>query len=496
VASLECPVVVRASSSLLVAVALLVGVVAPAAPVRADDGLVTVTIAAPVDSAAARAAASTAPSLREAFTAPGGFRVVDLEALLDGVDAPPASLRLAEARRQKDKADLALSMVDLPVAADAYGAALVAYEQGAAALTDIAEVVDCFDKQATTFALQGDTPAARSSWERALALDPAFRVASNAAARVRKAFDDVARGWKRPPMGQLTVYATSGAAEVWVDGVQRGAAPLTLDVPAGRHLVRVYREGFRAWGGAVDVKKGAEATVQAALKPTTGLARLEELLGRVMKNPDNALGVTELARFLKADRIMLALVEAQGPIAVVRGFLIDGVAGRVLTRGQKSLSVDDDFFSRDATSFVRERFVEGALNGALGEVTPPDVPKGDAGDAGGAGGDAGSRLPGDAERVPTSGLLIGGWVTLGLSLLPIGTGIGLGAATLNQQEAYRSRSQVDPAATQIKNAWMFSAIGADVGYVLGAAMVTTSIFLLVNGYTEQAALQDVIAPGT
>jgi hypothetical protein len=464
------------------------------APVaRADDGLVTVTYAVPVDSGAARAAVSTAPALRDAFVAAGGFRVVDLEALLDGVEAPPATARLAEARKQKDKADLALSMVDLPVAADAYASALVAYEQGAAALTDITEVVDCFDKQATTFALQGDAGAARASWERALALDPGFRLPADAVARVKKTFDDVARRWKQPPMGQLTVYATSGAAEVWVDGVPRGAAPLTIEVPAGRHLLRVYREGYRAWGGAVDVKKGSEATAQAALKPTTGFARLDELTGRVIRNPDSAGNIAELARFLKADRVMLALVEAEGPVANVRGFLVDGVAGRVIARGQKSLSVDDDFFVRDATSFVRERFVQGGTNGldgGDGGGVGPSV------DGNGDGGDRRSRLPGDVEKVSTPGLVIGGWVTLGLAVLPLGAGIGLGVTTLGQEKAFRSRTQIDPEVPEIKSAWLFTAIGADAGYVVGAAMVTAGIAMLVSGYAEQSALEDVIQPGT
>jgi len=458
----------------------------------AGDGLVTVTFAAPLDSGAARAAALVAPAIRDAFTAADGFRVIDLEALLDEVDAPPAAARLTEARRQKDKADLALSMVDLLVAADAYAAALVGFEQGAAGITDIAEVVDAYDKQAITFTLSGESSSAKAAWERALALDPGFRVAADVAPRVKRAFDDVARAWKRPPMGQLTVYATSGAAEVWVDGVLRGAAPLTLDVPAGRHLVRVYREGYRAWGGAVDVKKGAEATVQSSLKPTTGFARLDELVGRLARNPDAPANAVELARFVKSDRMMLVLVQADGPVAALRGLLIDGVSGRVLGRGQKSISVDDEFFARDATSFLRQRFVlesrpdDGGGGGAAAAAV---------GSLDGEGG-ARSRLPGDIERVETPGLVIAGWVVTGLAALPIGAGIGLGITTMNQQEAFRSRAQTDADVSEIKSAWLFTAVGADAGYVVGAAMVTAGAVMLVNGYAEQAALQDVIEPGT
>lgn len=447
----------------------------------ADDGLVTVTIAIPADSGSAKAATLVAPALRDAFAGDGRFTLPDLEALLDDVPAPPAVERLEEARKQKSKADLGLSMVDLPVAADAYGQALVAYEQGAAALTDIAEVVETFNAQATTFALQGDRESAESAWARALALDPGHRLPADAAPRVKKIFDAVLKTWTNPPMGQLTVYSTSGAAEVWIDGVPRGSSPLTVDVPAGRHLVRVYREGFRAWGGAVEVKKGQEATAQAALKPTKLFAKLDELMTRVARNPEKADTIAELGRLLKVDRLLLAVVASEGSVATVTGVAVDAVAGRVQGRAEKSLPVEGDFFARDTTRFVRDRLLPPLAERAT--VTESDVDR------------RKNRLAGDAEQVGTPGAVIAGWVLTIGAVVPVGVGVGLGIATLNQSAAFRSRTQVDPEVTTIKNAWLFSAVGADVAYVVGAGMLTGGIILLVNGYAEQAAREDVLTPG-
>jgi hypothetical protein len=448
---------------------------------RADDGLVTVTLAVPKDAGSAQAAALVAPALRDAFAGDGRFTLPDLEALLDDVPAPPAVARLEEARRQKSKADLALSIVDLPVAADAYAQALVAYEQGAAALTDILEVVETFNAQATTFALQGDRVAAESAWTRALALDPGHRLPADAAPRVKKIFDGVLKSWTNPPMGQLTVYSTSGAAEVWVDGVPRGAAPLTIDVPAGRHLVRVYREGFRAWGGAVEVKKGQEATAQAALKPTKAFAKLDELLTRLARNPDNDVTVGDLSRLLKVDRMVIAVVATEGSVAAVTGVAVDAVNGRVVGRAEKSLPIEGDFFARDTTRFIRDRLVPAAAERATVVESEEDRRK--------------TRLAGDAEQVETPGAVIAGWVLTGVAVVPLGLGIGLGIATLNQSEAYRSRTQVDPELSTIKNAWLFSAVGADVSYVVAAGLITGGVVLLVNGYAEQAAREDVLRPG-
>ena len=451
-------------------------------PAAADDGLVTVTIAVPKDSGAARAAVLSAPALRDAFAGDGRFTLRDLESLLDDVAAPPADARLQEARRLHSKADLALSIVDLPVAADAYGQALVAFEQGAAALTDIAEVVDCFDKQATTFVLLGDRAAADNAWQRALALDPGFRLAPDAAPRVSKVFEGVLKTYRDPPIGQLTVYATTGAAEVWVDGVPRGSSPLTIDVPAGRQHVRVTREGYRAWGGAVEVKKGQEATAQAPLKPTTGFARLDELLTRLARNPDNDATVAEVSRLLKVDRLVLAVVATEGSVATVTGIAVDAVAGRVLGRAEKSLPVDGDFFARDATRFFRERLVVEAASRAV--TAPTELER------------RTTRLSGDAEVVETPAAVVAGWVLSIGAVVPVGVGIGLGIATLNQSAAYLSRTQVDPELATIKNAWLFSAIGADVGYVVGAAMLTGGVILLINGYDEQQTREAVLRPGT
>jgi hypothetical protein len=54
---------------------------------------------------------------------------------------------------------------------------------------------------------------------------------------------------------------------------------------------------------------------------------------------------------------------------------------------------------------------------------------------------------------------------------------------------------VDPELSTIKNAWLFSAVGADVSSVVAAGLITGGVVLLVNGYAEQAAREDVLRPG-
>jgi PEGA domain len=443
------------------------------------DGLVMVTLAVPTNVQGEATAVTVARLLRTVATNTPGFTHKDLESLLDDVAAPPHQALLADALKQKEKADLALSMVDLPVAADAYAQSLVAFEQAAAGLRDISPVVDALDRQATTFALQNDTKAARQAWERALALDPGFRVAADAAPRAKKAFDELVKNYRAPPMGKLTIYTTSGAAEVWVDGVARGVAPLTLEVPAGRHLVALIHDGFRAFGTAVDVKKGVEASVQAALKPTKGYAKLDAMLGRIAKNPDGDGLAAELARTLKVDRLMLITVAQSTTAVTIAGKVVDGVSGKTIASSSKAMVSESEFFERDVSRFAEELLQ--SHDRRMNETTTPTE--------GGTGKDL---LVGDVAAVPVPGGVVAGGVLLGLSVLPLAGAITLGIVTLQQSGQYRIRAQVDKDLDSIRQTWLLTSLASDGLYVATAALLGLGTFFLVTGLDEWSTKEEVM----
>jgi len=69
-------------------------------------------------------------------------------------------------------------------------------------------------------------------------------------------------------VGRLVVSATPATARVKLDGVDRGAVPLTLDnVPAGNHVVAVSADGHAPATRAVLIRAGDVARVQAQLEP-------------------------------------------------------------------------------------------------------------------------------------------------------------------------------------------------------------------------------------
>ena len=59
------------------------------------------------------------------------------------------------------------------------------------------------------------------------------------------------------PIGQLRIEVVPSGAAVIVDGQMRGLAPLTaLDLPVGRHILRVDKEGFRSQMRSIDIREG------------------------------------------------------------------------------------------------------------------------------------------------------------------------------------------------------------------------------------------------
>ncbi|GAB6061712.1 hypothetical protein JCM30394_04410 [Deferrisoma palaeochoriense] len=71
-------------------------------------------------------------------------------------------------------------------------------------------------------------------------------------------------------LGLVVVTTEPPDARVEVDGEAAGLAPLELPLPAGRHVVRAVREGFRPAERVVEVEAGGRAEVALRLDPEDG----------------------------------------------------------------------------------------------------------------------------------------------------------------------------------------------------------------------------------
>ncbi len=117
----------------------------------------------------------------------------------------------------------------------------------------------------------GDTSGADAALARALAVDPAL--ALDPALYPPTILDRLEpRRAAALETATLRVEAEPRGASVEIDGEVRGRAPLALELPVGRHLVRVVARGHRPEGRAIDLgPEGAAVALRATINPELAL---------------------------------------------------------------------------------------------------------------------------------------------------------------------------------------------------------------------------------
>lgn len=444
----------------------------------AAAGKSVAVVVVPKDSPSGQAAVVVGKHARDAFWE--GYDLLDVERFLQGGEAGVAEQKAKEGRAALERGRAALDALEPTPALEALAEAVVAFEQGAASLTDASSLVEAQLLEGAAWAVQGDQKAARRSFERALVLDPAAELPPGSfPPAVEKAWSDAKAKAGTGGNGTLTVYATPAAAEVWVDGKFRGSAPVVLeDVPVGRHLVRVWREGYQGYGVVAEVKKSVEASVQATLRPTTRFSQYDDLAARLTGGPNAA---ADLASFLKVDQMFSAVVETKGTQATVDARLTDGVSGKELAAATKAFQVGPNL-ERELKQWIASTF-QSATPAAPGPATttttgPPKE----------------SFLPGE-RKVEAPPALTWGWVLVGTSAVPAIAGIALGVYSIYNYDAFRNRvpDQLDPRLNDVRSAWVVSAVASDVLGAATIAMLTGGIVLVVVGSNQKAELEDVLA---
>ncbi len=92
-----------------------------------------------------------------------------------------------------------------------------------------------------------------------------------------------------PPQARLRVISTPSGALVSINGVVMGQTPLEVSLAPGRYRVTLSRFGYEEWSRTLDLKHGADVTLEAQLlvspffRPLGRTARL-----RIVSDPDDA----------------------------------------------------------------------------------------------------------------------------------------------------------------------------------------------------------------
>lgn len=104
-----------------------------------------------------------------------------------------------------------------------------------------------------------------AAWRRAV---PGKAVADQALVKGKiRLLEQLLRGLDQALLARLTLEGLPAGAKVYVGGALRGTAPgaATLLLPAGKHRVRVVKDGFRPWSRMFALAQGGLKTAQVTL---------------------------------------------------------------------------------------------------------------------------------------------------------------------------------------------------------------------------------------
>lgn len=341
-----------------------------ATPGHADEGGVSlVVLSVPQDSASQKAAGIAGNAARSTFGRNPRYQPLDLEAFLDGAPDTATAELLQRAQTSMDKGSHALDENELDTALAALNDAAVAYEQATARLENVAPYVQTLLKLGVAYALNADEKSAAETFRRALLLDRTAAL-PNLPPAATKAFEDACKKVDEAERHTITVFSTPAAAEVFVDGVFRGPTPQNLDkLPAGPHLIRVYKPGYKSAGRAYKVNTPQD-TVQFTLKPTARAAELEAFYPRLHQDVAAGQGpvLAELARFAKVDQVLVLSVQSTATDVRVAGTLVDNT-GHTLSHGERTFT--GDRFRAELDGWLEQGFK--SAQGGAAKPPPKDA---------------------------------------------------------------------------------------------------------------------------
>jgi len=455
-----------------------------ALPARAqdDDGITVATFTVSRDSASAQQAVVTDYLVRQSFQRNPRYSVLDLEGFLSGDDEIAARAQVRKGLELLDRGREMYDAFELAPALSTLTKAVLAFERGAAALADMTPYVDTLLLQGATYALKADKKAARGAFERALTISPRATLKGGGfPPTVMSLFDEARDLAGGAQLADLSIYANPAAAEVYVDGIFRGSAPLTIErLAAGRHVVRVYRAGYASYGRLVELLPGAEETLQAALKPTPQAAQFESLLRRAgPEAAQDGMGAAsqELGAWLKVDQLMVVQVTAAGDDVTLQAAHYDAAGAQRLHAATRTFNYGSQRFRANVEEFVVGEFRQAQLGVATQTGTGQQIGSGYA--------------PPRPDRPTHPGFIAGG-VSTGAAVLFLALGIGMTIPALVINDKLSKLPQVAANSEDLKTEGKIDFFVASAGYTLALVAGITAMVFFISAATEEENVETIL----
>lgn len=249
------------------AVLALLGCSSALAARRAEVAVVGVHVAGMDDKAAIEASAQLTEALDATekidTVTPGEVRgrLAGREALVvEGTFLGPGRADLNEGKVLYERAEFEGA---IPV----LGEAVEKLQDGLAGATDSKDLIEALILLGMAHASTGDAEQARKTFKAVVTLDPARELDQvNYPPRMVSLFNEVRGQVRAAPAARLVVQAPEDGARVYVDGIDRGQAPVTVEgLPPGTHYVLVIGAGGKRSFDEVELQPDGRRVYQAPL---------------------------------------------------------------------------------------------------------------------------------------------------------------------------------------------------------------------------------------
>lgn len=250
-------------------------------------------------------------------------------------------------RSSLSKAKRLISDGDFDEAEENLRAGMAEFAAAAAAMDRCGEICDTLIHLAGVEFVRGEENAARAAISDVLAMDASFKFDG---AAFDKSFMLLYRELKMKletngRLGMLTVESTPPGARVYVDGVEKGFSPLSLDgVLVGKHFVRVERNGYVTYGALVDVADTGASSVRPRLQPTEEFSEIADNVDTLSRDIEKKRGSRALSRVgakLDVDRALMGTVRTEGGKVRLNLILADFTEQAILSSASRTFQEDE-----------------------------------------------------------------------------------------------------------------------------------------------------------
>lgn len=291
----------------------------------------------------------------------------------------------------------------------------------------------------------GESRAAQRELERLLALDPRAELSNNYFPPDMIAYGEKVR---RSPAGgrtsNLEIRTAPVAAEITVDGVPRGRAPISLtELPATEHFITAMAPGY-----SLLQVKASDGVVALTLRPAELQSSYTAALRGVLGNPKGK----------ERDLAAAALGRAVGVSQVVLVIAGKSIAGQKLdVKVIRVASSDAHNLGYTTSTLVLDDTVPAQWSALIEPVLATEAPR------------VNGKPVNHYEAAPGWSSRSTGWVLLGAGAAMVGGGLFFGYQASGLNQRFRTTAQTEGSAEQLRSTGQSYALLADVFALAGLA---------------------------